>query len=415
MKGRIMRMFSLMLVVSMLAGCSVLDMAGGARKTEKAAVSGSAAAEIVSSEQSGENRSYKKNSDNWYDVDGDSDENVLIQYRPDGTPVKRIKMDIADVEWVTDDFVYYVTVDNKLRDVLWRIPIRKTGQGDQLQTDQKEKLLKAYSMTVVYATEAYLVLSVWDKDKYTMSRYDCRTGEMTELLTTAEDEGPDVLWGDQYPLMWQGKLLVSYQGEQLLTLVPETGETGSLYAHKGLYIEDYVFTGDDLYFFLENDLYRLRCSKKEMKCVCSEKEFAKAVEKLRPGKETGFEAREMYLDQGRLYFRIYMEYSERDKVSGDKVYYQKDELFHVSIDDPGTIIYEDKLMDYLDRKGYEVNETKSGIRGYYTATIDGIRSGKCIASYGEDVSEQRYILYDLQTGGIEDMAELPGEYIDLLF
>lgn len=416
MKKAQMKICSLVLAVSLFTGCSAMNTAGGTQVANRGTVSGSVAAEAGSRELSGESRSYRKNSDNWYDV-SDEEDGMLLQYRLDGTLVKKIRMDIAQLGWVTDDFLYYFTVDKKLKDVLWKIPIKKTEQGDQLQTDRKEKLLKATSVDVIYGTDEFLMLEIYKGNKepkqYDVSRYDCKTGELVGLMT--EEEGISVLWGREYPFMWGGKLLFYHEAEQFLAaLVPQTGEIFSIYSQKELDFEmPYAFTGDDLYFFSDDDLYRLRCSEKEMERLISGKEFLKAVRKLKPGKETGCEVRGLYLDQDRLYFRTYMEYSEKDKASGDKVIYQKEGLFRVSIDDFGTIIYEDKLMDYLDQKGkYEINEKKSGLRGYFTSVLEDCGKGKYVASYGEEASKRRYVLYDLQTGEIEDMTkdQIPKEY-----
>lgn len=421
MKKVLMKICSLVLAVSLFTGCSAMNTAGGTQVASKGTVSGSVAAEAGSGELSGESRSYRKNSDNWYDV-SDEEDGMLIQYRLDGTRVKKISMDISQLGWVTDDFLYYITVDKKLKDVLWKVPIKKTEQGDQLQTDKKEKLVKATSVNVIYGTDEFLMLEIYNGNKepeqYEVSRYDCRTGEIGGFMT--EEEGMSVLWGREYPLMWGGKLLFYHEAEQFLAaLVPQTGEILSIYSLKEFdYEMPYVFTGDDLYFFSGDDLYRLRCSEKEMKCVISGKEFLKSVRKLKPGKETGCEVRGMYLDQDRLYFRTYMEYSEKDKASGDKVIYQKEGLFRVSIDDFGTIIYEDKLMDYLDRKGkYKTNGKKPFLKGYSTSVLEDCGMGKYVASYGEKATKRRYVLYDLQTGEIEDMTkdQIPKEYWDLVY
>lgn len=421
-----MKIASLVLAVGLFTGCSVTNTANDTPGASGGAVSGSVASEEGKEELAVQKRSYLENSDNRYDISyGDDYNGVLIQYRLDGTLVKKSKTEIEDIEWVTDEWLYYRTENEKTdMETLWRIPIKKTEKGDQLLTDKKEKVLKLYSMQIEYVTDSYIIMDIYqdgdakNKKLSGICKYDLKTGKLTELIS--KDEEADSVWGSEYPLMWEGNLL--FEGyEKLYILNPEKEHVSSCYSFgESEYLDDGAITGNEFYFLVSDKLYRYNFHTKKTECVISDKKFLKAVQNLNLGNIKSFYTEEMYLNQGRVYFCVEIEWTKK-KGSEQECHYNKDELFSVSLDDPGKIRHEDKLMDYLDQKGkFRKYSYGTGWSYYSSICIEGFVDGKVLASYskrhdGEDY-KYRYVLYDIQSGEIQDMAEkaLPEEYEDYI-
>lgn len=73
-------------------------------------------------------------------------------------------------------------------------------------------------------------------------------------------------------------------------------------------------------------------------------------------------------------------------------------------------------MEYLDKKGtYAKGGVKSSFCADFTSYFYGCADGKLLASY--EHGKKRFVLYDLHTGEIKDMAEdkVPEKYEDLLY
>lgn len=416
-----MQIASLVLAASLFTGCSVTNTASDTPGASGGAVSGSVAAEDGEIEPAGLNQSYMENSDNRYDMLYDEDRDIcfIAQYRLDGTLVKKNKIDGEDIEWVTDEWLYYSTIDKKENDILWRIPIKKTEKGDRLLTDKKEKVLKAYSIVIDYITDAYIIMEIWDgkKEHDGVCKYELESGKLTQLIP--EEEDAECLWTSEYPVVWQGELF--FEGyDEFYLLNPEKEQVASICPlGRSDSVDDYALTGNEFYFLSGNKLYQYHCSSKKLKCVISEKAFLKEVKKLKLGSVEEIYIEDMYLNQGRLYFFTDVYWTEKDGSSGKEISYSKDELFSAAIDDLEKIRHEDKLMDYLDKKGKYENsewERELGLPAYHTSWLDDGADGRILASYRKGKENYRFVLYDLQTGEIEDMAEdkLPKEYDDLL-
>jgi len=104
----------------------------------------------------------------------------------------------------------------------------------------------------------------------------------------------------------------------------------------------------------------------------------------------------MWLDQDRIYFSFVIEGTERDKTTGKKTVCHKDELFSAALSDLTQLRHEDKLMDYLDKKG-------EGNRGEILGGWDGVIA--VIYHPKENASENRYVIYDIRTEEIMDEEE----------
>ncbi len=403
---------SLVLAASLFTGCSVANTASDTPGASGGAVSGSVAAEDGEIEPAGRNESILENSDNRYDIlyDDDGDEYVFDQYHLDGTLVKKSKIgECAHIGWVTDECLYFIEVDEHADDVLWKVPVKKTGKGDRLLKDKREKLWKACHIEIDYVTDSYIIMQIWDDTGKLggVYKYECKTGKLTELIPGKEEA--EALWKAEYPLMQGGELF--YEGiGKLYSLDPEKGQVSSLYTFdKSEAIDDYVLTENGFYFLLANDLYLLDCTSKNVDCVTPEKKFLKAVQNHNIGKQQEISVEEMYLDQGRLYFFLTVFWTEKDNDSGEKTFYSKAGVFSISLSDRDQIRCEDKLMAYLDKKGtYE----KEGFYADFTSCFCGCADGKLLASY--ENGKERFVLYDLHTGEIKDI-KVPEKYEYLMY
>lgn len=415
---------ALVLTAGLLAGCSIENTAAGTPQTDKRNTSG--AAEDDSIEFAAPNRSYLENSDNRYNTvfnkkTGYTEE--LVQYRLDGTKVKSFPSDImmiegdTEVNWVTDNWIYCVTtveVEDPVEgyDVLWRIPVRKTEKGDRLLTDRQEKLLKADIIQIDYATDSWLIMEVCqDNSEYdrAVCKYDIRPGKMTELIP--EEEDAECLCRKEYPFMWKEGLF--YEGyDKLYYLEPENGQVSSLYTFDGGEgIEDEILLGDTLYFLTENGLFQCNCPTRTTECVIPAKRFQKAVRSLKLGDIEEIDLSDFFMERDKFYFSLMVWWGERDRDS-KKIHGSEDMLFCVPKNNFQKLEREEKLMNYLEKKNekrYMSNNNEYFTRGGY---IGRCEKGMVVASYPTNRNNFRYVLYDLKTGEIRDMAEdkLPKEY-----
>ena len=126
----------------------------------------------------------------------------------------------------------------------------------------------------------------------------------------------------------------------------------------------------------------------------------------------------MWLDQDRIYFSFTIEWTERDKTTGKKAVCRKEELFSAALNDLTQLRHEDKLMDYLDKKGKR--KVTDVLEYRYLGEILGGWDGVIAAIYHpkENTSEKRYAIYDIRTKEIMDVEEkeiLGKKYEDIFF
>ncbi len=401
------RLSALVLSVCLFTGCSIANTAGGESEADRKNAGGEAVSGSVAAEDDGgldvRNQDCRENSNCHYSIVRDKEGNPYVaQSDLAGKQIKKIRFDIDGIEWVTDEWFYYTTVRDE--DILWRMPVKKTERGEKLLTERKEKVLEGCN-EVYYATDLYVITDVWINGNWVLCKYNCKTEKRTELVKVKEeDDEAEVLWSVWYPLMWQGKLFFERR-DKLCLLDPEDGEVSPLHTfdssegdwRERYILEDYGLKGDELYYKTENDnVYRLNCSTKKSECVLGRAEFREEVRRLPYGdiKDIYFEL--MWLDQDRIYFSFVIGWTERDKTTGKKAVCHKDELFSAALSDLTQLRHEDKLMDYLDKKG---EGNGGGILGGWDGVIAAIYHPK------ENAFEDRYVIYDIRTEEIMDGEE----------
>lgn len=401
------RLSALVLSVCLFTGCSIANTAGGESEADRKNAGGEAVSGSVAAEDDGgldvRNQDCRENSNCHYAIVRDKEDNPYVaQSDLAGKQIKKIRFDIDGIEWVTDEWFYYTTVRDE--DILWRMPVKKTERGEKLLTERKEKVLEGCSR-VYYATDLYVITDVWINGNWVLCKYNCKTEKRTELVKVKEeDDEAEVLWGVWYPLMWQGKLFFERR-DKLCLLDPEDGEVSPLHTfdssegdwREHYILEDYGLKGDELYYKTENDnVYRLNCSTQKSECVLGRAEFREEVRRLPYGDIKDIYVGLMWLDQDRIYFSFVIEGTERDKTTGKKTVCHKDELFSAALSDLTQLRHEDKLMDYLDKKG-------EGNRGEILGGWDGVIA--VIYHPKENASENRYVIYDIRTEEIMDEEE----------
>lgn len=400
------RLSALVLSVCLFTGCSIANTAGGESEADRKNAGGEAVSGSVAAEDDGgldvRNQDCRENSNCHYTIVRDKEGNSYIaQSDLAGKQIKKIRFDIDAIEWVTDEWFYYTTAWD---DILWRMPVKKTERGETLFTERKEKVLEGCNR-VCYATDLYVITDVWINGNWVLCKYNCKTEKRTELVKVKEeDDEAQVLWGVWYPLMWQGKLFFERR-DKLCLLDPEDGEVSPLHTfdssegdwREHYILEDYGLKGDELYYKTENDnVYRLNCSTQKSECVLGRAEFREEVRRLPYGDIKDIYVGLMWLDQDRIYFSFVIEGTERDKTTGKKTVCHKDELFSAALSDLTQLRHEDKLMDYLDKKG-------EGNRGEILGGWDGVIA--VIYHPKENASENRYVIYDIRTEEIMDEEE----------
>lgn len=401
------RLSALVLSVCLFTGCSIANTAGGESEADRKNAGGEAVSGSVAAEDDGgldvRNQDCRENSNCHYAIVRDKEDNPYVaQSDLAGKQIKKIRFDIDGIEWVTDEWFYYTTVRDE--DILWRMPVKKTERGEKLLTERKEKVLEE-CIEVYYATDLYVITDVWINGNWVLCKYNCKTEKRTELVKVKEeDDQAEVLWSVWYPLMWQGKLFFERR-DKLCLLDPEDGEVSPLHTfdssegdwREHYILEDYGLKGDELYYKTENDnVYRLNCSTQKSECVLGRAEFREEVRRLPYGDIKDIYVGLMWLDQDRIYFSFVIEGTERDKTTGKKTVCHKDELFSAALSDLTQLRHEDKLMDYLDKKG-------EGNRGEILGGWDGVIA--VIYHPKENASENRYVIYDIRTEEIMDEEE----------
>ncbi len=429
MKKIAIRLSALVLAACLFTGCSIANTAGGESEADRKNAGGEAVSGSVAAEDDGgldvRNQDCRENSNCHYTIVEDKEGNSYIaQSDLAGKQIKKIRFDIDGIEWVTDEWIYYTTVRDE--DILWRMPVKKTERGEKLLTERKEKVLEE-CIEVYYATDLYVITDVWINGNWVLCKYNCKTEKRTELVKVKEeDDQAEVLWSVWYPLMWQGKLFFERR-DKLCLLDPEDGEVSPLHTfdssegdwREQYILEDYGLKGDELYYKTENDnVYRLNCSTKKSECVLGRAEFREEVRRLPYGDIEDICFDLMWLDQDRIYFSFTIEWTERDKTTGKKAVCRKEELFSAALNDQTQLRHEDKLMDYLDKKGKR--KVTDVLEYRYLGEILGGWDGVIAAIYHpkENTSEKRYAIYDIRTKEIMDVEEkeiLGKKYEDIFF
>ncbi len=415
----------MVLAVIFLYGCANSPVSGTGTYTaggiigENAITGEAISGSIVSVRDDGSEKNGKsryENDDNRYKENEEFD--GLIQYRLDGTKVREIELQIDEVQWVSNEWVYYTGWNEQYQDTLYRIPIEKTRKGDRLLTDQREKIWSSSGIVIYYATDSYLILER-ESDHAELYKYYLKTKKKTKLIAGEEDVSPlsmaghfvdDTLVPDSqdHTLMLDGELFFETY-RNLYRLDPETGKIAAVCPTGEKYVDFALYRGE-FYFLRDNELYYFNRESKKAELYLSEEKLIQQLGKLESKELTKLSSREMALARGRIYLAFGMEWRQKDRETGKDVLYQRDGLFHVDITEPGRVAREDVLMEYLDQKGrYERTASGAGsLRAEHTCSFEEYLEGTAcfVHCYKKKGKEHcRYIFYDLATKEREERDE----------
>lgn len=420
---KIMRAVSLALAMTVFTGCSmgntasVMPEASGSTISEEAVRKDEVSGSAVSGNMTGRDSQDKEtkepsrqvgnpstNDDNEYVRDRYGD--AIVQYDLKGNLIKTIPMDIDGVEWVTNEWLYYTSgYDGGL----WRIPIEKTEKGDHLKIKKQERLLKknGNDYYIIYMTDSYFLMEKWNDEKEGICKYELESGKITDVIGSeelGEDEELEFYDDEMCNLIViNGNLF--FEGEkELFCLDLESGESNVIYSTGRYGISSYEKSGNVLYFLLDNALYQYDSISKKVACLISEESFIKEVDKLGLGFVVDPDVTEIYLDKGTMYFILKAEWLRK----GKKGFYEKDELFSAPEGHFEQLHREDKLMDYLDKKGWYKKDTEEDYFISYenTSGINEFYDGSVYASWylTEESVECQVVKYDLTTKKIKKVS-----------
>lgn len=412
MKKKIGWIFLIVLVVILSTGCSDEGETAGTPKPP----TGAAIGEVVSesavvqkvSEPLVKRKSRYANTDNMYQVGKEG--GILERCNMEGTVLESIIMDIDEVSWVTDHWLYYIRgVDG----VLCRIPIEKSAGGDILRQEKEERLpgITKDSAVVVYAGDTWLLMLVSDNyGESALFKYDIEKRMPKELIGPEEN-----VWvyftEDEYPAILEDGLVVMSE-KKVFHLNPVTEENKLIYSSNRMNRE-WHYSGDVLYFRVESDLYLYDGISEKAKCILAESDIIEKCERQRNRRLQYAWIRSMYIYQGRWYFYVHVREENENKGKEDE------ELYSISIDKHKKIKYEEKMMNYFEQKSEYRKEYNgyAGIDGYYVnkCRFVGFSDGKVLASYPEG-GNTHYIVYDLATKRLQDVTKdrLPESCQDLV-
>ena len=330
----------------------------------------------------------------------------LFQYDLKWNVVNTIEMEISQVLWVTDQWIYYETLEGEeYESCLWRVPIESTRKGDRVKKKEKERLFRRYDMEIVHATDTCLILYIeHENEEGGIYRYELDCGRWTELLRRREPENINIVYDNNTddPVVMNGELLMEENGK-LICLDLDTGKESKVYAcHERDTMVEGVRSGKDFYFLDDNDLCQYDSSDKRVSCLITEKSFREAVR--RTGENKFVEScDEIYLEGGKLYIEDTTG-EKRKNGKGQEVIYYRTELYSAPVKNPGQISREDILLDYLDQAGtYEWAQEEKCFE--HTSGIDDVIDGNVVADYPVESGCYETITYDLETKKVKKVRD----------
>lgn len=434
---------------SVISGGAVSEGAASGDAIREGAVSGNAISgnAISGSVVSGKDveaahigQSFFENDDNWYDWQDGEDEDyaALIQYRLNKkTKVREIKMEIDQVEWVSNHWLYYrAWSDEKSdngNDVLWRIPIRKTKNGDRLLIKKKEKVMEADVIWVSYATDSYLILEIGEEagGETEICKYDLKTKKKKRLMSNKGNLGfldlvghyindQKISWQQNYCFMIDGELIEEAK-DKLYRLNPETGEAAVIFSKPNEERIEYVFYQGEFYFENDSALYHYNRASKKAECLITKQKMMKAVGKLKSAEIKKLTLKDIVPYKGKIYLPFGVKWKRADPDTGREAVYERDELFYMKIGQPDKILLEDKLIDYLDEDGeFGKYKTEKGVPYFsYTYEYLEFEGKKAVFEYMEYLEEEEdfesgdfYVGYDIATKKGSEMEDYEYEEED---
>lgn len=301
-----------------------------------------------------ENTVVLSNDDNSYCITtGEDGEEVLTQQQMDGTLIQNYSVNqLEDLLQVSNAWLYYSTWESGAGfRVFWRVPIQKTGNGDQLLWEKREALLQDI-LEIPYITDSYVIYEAMDG----IYKLDLQNGEKIPVMVEERQLSGEVMscrgYRDQGTIILDGKLFV-LEGGNLYSLEPDSGIVKQIYTGEKWKDEDtyyrntgMVSTGDSVYFTCDNETIWQYCKGEEQAvCVISEEDFSKKLKEFGLKKKNRFQEyciTEIFLYQDRVYFWI-KEYDEKQERPADA------EIAFLSapISDLSQLRNESVVTDYL--------------------------------------------------------------------
>ncbi len=410
-----------------VSGGAVSDGAVSGRAVSGDVVSGSVVSE-KDVEAAHIGQSFFENDDNWYDWQDGADEEyaALIQYRLNKkTKVREIKMEIDQVEWVSNNWLYYRVQDEQDSDVLWRIPIRKTKTGDRLQIKKKERVMEADVIWVSYATDSYLILEIGEEagEETGIYKYDLKKKKKNRLMSNKGNLGfldltghyiddQKISWQQNYCFMIDGELIEESE-DKLYRLNPETEKAAVIFSKPNEERIEYVFYQGEFYFENDSALYHYNRESKKAECLITKKKMMKAVGKLKSAEIKKLTLRDIVPYKDKFYLPFGVQWKKEDPDTGKEAVYERDELFYIKTGQPDKIFFEDKLMDYLDEDGeFGEYKIKKGIPYFsYSYEYQEFEGKMAVFEYMEYLEEEK----DFEMSGIYvgyDIASKKGRELD---
>ena len=337
--------------------------------------------------------------------------------------MEKIKIqNIDDVVWVTNEWVYYM-IENENNDSLWRIPIKKTENGDKLKVSGKEKLISMeYIDFDVYITDSYIIFSGCEKENKSSSlyKYEIQDKKNTKLRHLDLDYS-EIMYGEEFPLMIDGMLFVC-DDHKIYQLNPDTDDVKKIYQSSDesnvldMYDGSICSVSNGCLYFTDcgNNFYKYNVGDEKAECLISSDNFEKVMENFNlwgeKSKGIYISIDDYYIYNGQVYFIVYAYWKEKDsKNFGKSVWVEYDGgevLLNAPLDDITNLHCVDTVEKYID------NHTKweyflSGSRycagkERYMDFIDGkILLYTAMDSEG---SGETAVVYNLDTGKIKEIS-----------
>ena len=369
-----------------------------------------------------EKKCYYKNDCNAYDVDEDEDGiEYIVQYSLDlKTEVRRVWIKyIFEVEWVTDEWVYYTAYDDADADdmSLWRFPVRKTDNGDYMDVSDKEKLFSMYVMEDVYVTDSYVIFLgiVKENEKFSIYKYNIQNRKYSRMLPKNFIECSYIMYSEDFPLMIDGMLFVCSENNNIYQLNPDTGDIKNVYADTGkvdVWYGDHnnnVVKDGSLYFAdSDSGLYKYNVGDKKAKRLVSLNDFKNIMEKLRvwgaKAKKIQIEICGFNIYNDQIYFKVIADWKMKDSKIFDKsvlVQFSSGEfLFKAPLENIEKLQYVDVVNKYFDKNTkWEKIKNKWGYYAYRDSNIYFLDGETALDAAGT------YAIYNLDTGKIRKLSK----------
>lgn len=299
-----------------------------------------------------------------YNEENENDELTysLVQRGADGSERKRFNIpDFHSIWGISDDWLYYETGnEDYTEDTLWRVPIQKSGEGEELLLDRKEKLVSKYVLFSgpVYLSDSSLIFEGLEDETdnwHKIYRYDLRTKKCETLVSGERRVGCALVSSDHNTMLEMfGDELFVETDETLCSVHTETGNVVQLMENKEDAFVSMTSCSGSLYLTTDHQqIYRYDGGGKEPVCVIGREVFQKKLESSAQGETVVYKdfcVKNIYACEDRLYF--WVKKQTEDDIWGT--------LFSASVENPTELKTEQWYSDYMNQnwKVYDAEEMK---------------------------------------------------------